>query len=112
MLAALLLALVAFVVIRGFVWPLVSIQFRLARNGKVAQQLVESLEARFPGAQFGGVASYEQEVIYILVRSRLGEGDRREVAKWLRQQKAEQKIAPRIELRFRDEGAGEDLVIR
>jgi hypothetical protein len=49
------------------------IQLRLSRNGKIANQLVEGLEAQFPESGFDGVASYEREIVYIHVHNRLDE---------------------------------------
>jgi hypothetical protein len=101
--------LIGFVVIVTFVWPLVSIQLRLSRNGKIAQQLVHSLEARFPGINFRGAANYEREVIYISVADRLDEATRLDVERWLREQKIEQKITPQIWLRFEGEDVYKQL---
>ena len=86
--------LLVILVIVSVIWPFVSIQLRLSRNGKIAHQLVESLEARFPGSQFGGAASYESEIIYITALNRFDEAERQDVETWLRKQQIEQKIAP------------------
>jgi hypothetical protein len=95
----------------GFVWPLVSIQLRLPRNGAIAHQLVDSLHVRYPGTGFRGVASYESEVVYIRVVGRLDEAKRQDVERWLRRQKAERQIAPVISLRFENDFEKE-IVIR
>ena len=88
-----LFALMIFVVL-GFAWPLVNIQLRLWRNGKIAQGLAQSLEARYPGIGFRGAASYKDEVVYVVVVNRLNPEDLDEVETWLRKAKREQKIAP------------------
>jgi hypothetical protein len=112
LLAIFVIALLAFVIIGGFIWPLVSIQLRLSRNGRIAHQLVESLQARFPKSEFGGAASYEREIIYIQVRNRLNQGERREIETWLREQKNEQKIAPQIWIRFLEDKEDNDIIIK
>jgi hypothetical protein len=99
----LLIALVVLGIVVFLVWPLVSIQLRLSRNGAIARQLVQSLQARFPGISFGGAASYESEVIYIHVADRVDEPTRRDIEQWLRGQKTEQKILPEVWLRFADD---------
>lgn len=93
-------AIVALVLFVGIGWPLISIQLRLWRNGAIAAQLVESLRARFPGAEFRGTASYEREVVYIHVVGGLDPDSRPEVEQWLRRLKSEQQIAPAIWLMF------------
>jgi hypothetical protein len=108
---AVLLVVLVFVVI-GFIVPMVSIQLRLSRNGKIARQLAESLTASFPGIRFYGAASYEKEVIYICVVNRLDEADRQEVERWVREQKAEQNIAPEIWIRFENEDLDKEIVVR
>jgi hypothetical protein len=90
------------------IWPLVTIQLRLSRNGAAARRLVESLHSRFPNVDFRGAASYEREVIYLTVFDHVDETIRREVEQWLRQEKIEQQIMPEIHLRFLDD-ASEDL---
>lgn len=99
-----LLALVLAVPLVTIVYPLVSIQLRLSRNGALARSLVESLNDRFPEAVFRGGASYEREVIYITALGRLEDSRRREVEQWLRDKKAEQRILPEIYLDFSNEG--------
>lgn len=103
-------ALVVLALFGGLVWPLVSIQLRLSRNGAIAARLVESLRTRFPGADFRGTASYEQEVIYVSVVGDLDPASRPDVGQWLRRLKAEQGIAPEIWLRFSDTGEGKDTI--
>jgi hypothetical protein len=95
----------------AFIGPLVSIQLRLARNGKIAHQLVQSLETRFPGIRVRGAASYEREVIYLSVGNHLDEAARTEVERWLREQKTEQTIAPQIWLRFEDDAFDQEIII-
>jgi hypothetical protein len=106
-----LIALMASVVI-GVGWPLASIQLRLSRNGKIAHQLVESLEAKFQGKNFRGAASYEREVIYIRVGNGLDDADREDVERWLRVQQIEQQIAPEIRLRFEKDDPDKEVIIR
>lgn len=93
-----------------FVWQIVSIQLRLSRNGAIAQRLVESLHARFPGVAFRGGASYESEVIYITVVELVDEATRGDVERWLRGQKIEQKIVPEIWLRFSDDTVDDNTI--
>jgi hypothetical protein len=106
-----LLAPLVFVIL-GVTWHLADIQLRISRNGKVAQQLVESLEARFPGIRFRGAVSYEREVIYISVVNRLDEADREEVERWLREQQIEHRITPQIWLRLESGDPDKVVVIR
>ncbi|CEF49246.1 unnamed protein product [uncultured bacterium] len=106
-----LLVLVA-VVVTGVTWPIVAGQLRLSRNGKIAHQLEELLEARFPGIGFRGAASYEREVIYISVVNRLADADREGVERWLRVQQIEQQIAPDIWLRFESDDPDKEVIIR
>jgi hypothetical protein len=86
----------AVVVVLGIILPFVQFQLRLSRNGKIAQQLVQSLEERFPAVAFRGGASYEQERIGIRVMSHLDGAGRQEVESWLRTQRIERKIAAEI----------------
>jgi hypothetical protein len=109
---ALPVMIVVLVLFAGLGWPLVGIQLRLWRNGAIAARLVESLRARFPGAEFRGIASYEREVIYIKVLGGLGPEGRPEVERWLRKLKGEQGIAPAIWLTFPDSSAEEKDAIR
>jgi hypothetical protein len=99
------LALVAVAVFVFVLWPAVSSQFRLSRNGASARQLVESLHASFPAVNFRGAASYEREVIYISVLERVDAPVRAEIEQWLRQEKQKRKIGLEIRLQF----AGDDL---
>ena len=98
------LAVVAVAVLVFLAWTPVSIQLRLSRNGAVAQRLVESLRARFPGVNFRGAASYEREVIYISVVDHVEEAIRSEVEQVLHQEKAEHCLEPEIRLRFVGDG--------
>src|SRR5262249_36329362 len=100
---SLLIVLVLSGLVMLLVWPLVSIQLRLSRNGAISRQLVQSLQAQFPGVSFSGAASYEREVIYILVAGQIDEPTRRDVEQWLRGCKTEQRILPEIWLRFDDD---------
>ncbi len=109
---ALAVMIVILVLSSGLWWPLAGIQLRLWRNGAIAARLVESLRARFPGANFRGIASYDREVIYIKVLGGLGPESRPEVERWLRTLKAEQGIAPAILLTFPDSSAEEKDAIR
>jgi hypothetical protein len=104
---ALPIAVVLLVLFVGFGWPLIDIQFRLWKNRAIAAQLVESLQTRFPGAEFRGIASYEREVVYILVGGGLDPKNRPDVEQWLRQLKVEKKVAPAIWLRY-PESMGEE----
>jgi hypothetical protein len=106
----LLMVLVVLVVVVFLVWPIVSIQLRLSRNGAIAHRLVESLHARFPGITFQGAASYEREIIYITVVNHVDEASRRDVEQWLREEKNEQKIVPEIWLRFSDDSVDDNTI--
>src|SRR4051794_20349285 len=76
------LAILVFVGAVG--WPLLSIQLRLLRNGAIASDLVELLHLRFPDAEFRGVASYDREVISIVVVSGLDPKDFPNVEQYVR----------------------------
>jgi|SRR5579884_1154999 len=103
---------VLILLIISLIWQYVEIDHRLSRNGKIARQLVEALEIRFPGSEFGGAASYEREIIYIHVRNHLDESKRQDVETWLRKQKNEQKIEPQIWLRFDQDTGDNDIIIK
>ena len=103
-------ALAFLAVLAFFAWQLWTIQDRLSRNGAIATQLVESLRARFPGADFGGAASYESEVVYITIWGGLDRAKRQDVEQWLRRLKVEQEIAPAIWLRFPGDRGDEDTI--
>jgi hypothetical protein len=98
---------VIFALIGAVAWPLISIQFRLWRNGAVATKLVTSLQARFPEGEFRGAASYQREVVYIRVLGGVRPECRPDVEQWLRRLKVEQEIAPSIWLLF-PEFSGEE----
>lgn len=100
---SLTILLVLLVIAAPFIWTLASIQLRLSRNGAIANRLVESLHARFPGLDIRGVASYEREVLYISVIGHVEEAPRQDIEQWLRGQKDEQKIAAVIWLRVLDD---------
>ena len=106
-----LLPALAILVIVSLIWQILGGPLRVDRNARLAHQLVESLENRFPGAEFGGAASYDGEVIYLTVINRLDAPERVEVETWLRNQKIEQKIAPRISLRFLVDKEENDIII-
>ena len=99
------LAVVAVGVLVFLIWPIVTIQLRLSRNGATARQLVESLHSRFPSVDFRGAASYEQEVIYITVFDRVDATLRHDAEQYLRSEKADRHIEPELLLRF----VGNDL---
>jgi|SRR5579871_236991 len=106
------LTILIIVIVASVVWQIVSIQLRLSRNRAIADRLVESLHSRFPDITFHGGPSYEREVIYININEHLDKATKREIEQWLRQQKAEQKIAPEIELRFSEDYVDESSPIR
>ncbi len=106
-----MLSAVAALVIVGLAWPVVDIELRLWRNGRIAQELIQALEVRFPGVGFRGAASYKDEVVYIMVVSHLDQSYRAQVEAWLRTAKGERSIAPQIRLRFVEDGLERDVVV-
>ncbi len=107
-----LLKVLITLVIIGVIWQFTEIQLRLTRNGKIAHHLVDALESRFPRSEFGGAASYESEIIYIHVRNHVTEAKRQDIEGWLREQKIEQRIAPRNCLRFLEDKEENDIMIK
>jgi hypothetical protein len=103
-------ALVILAILAWFAWPFVMIQLRLSRNGAIARQLAEALHTQFPEVEFRGVAAYNREVVYITVVGDLDEARRRDVEQCLRRLKAEQNIAPTVELRFSHRADDEDII--
>jgi hypothetical protein len=90
----------------ALLWPVVvfvSIQLRLRRNWPVSTQLAAELQERHPAVEFGGAASYKEEVIYVSVRGRLDEAGRRDVEEWLHARRRELRIGPKLLLRYLDE---------
>ena len=103
----LLLLIGVTVMVASVVVPLVAIHFRLSRNGAIAKQLAESMEAQFPGVEIRAAAAYNREEVYVIIVSESNERKRAEFERWLRNQKVEREIAPQIRLRFQgDEDNG------
>ena len=96
----LLLVALLLTIFLGFIWPVISIQLRLKRNGAIARQLKDALHAQFPAVNFRGTANYESEVVYIMVDEQVEETIRSKIEEWLRKEKTKQAIKPLIELRF------------
>ena len=91
------------VVILAFAWAVgvfVTIQLRLARNGAVAQAIVEALHNDYPGVRFRGGASYERETICISVVEGQDKLDREDLDRWLRAKRIDERIQPVIWLTF------------
>src|SRR5688572_22084733 len=82
---ALVFAIIAIVAM--FAIQIIGIQLRLWRNGDIGEQLVNSLQEKYPKATFRSAASYEKEVIYIFIRGGIDEKERPNIARWLREQK-------------------------
>ena len=81
-------------------WPIVSVPLRLSRNGAIAAGLVAALHADYPGVRFRGSASYEQEVIYISVVEGSDKIDRKDLERWLREKRIDERIEPVLWLTF------------
>lgn len=105
------IVIVVFGALMLLVWPLVSIQLRLSRNGAIVSRLVQSLHARYPGASFRGNTSYEREAIYITIMDGLKAVNRQDLEQWLRAQKSEQRIVPTILLRLSPDADDWDMII-
>jgi hypothetical protein len=106
---AILLAGVAVCLVISVAIPLVHIRERLHRNRPAAESLAASLASRYPGHRINGAASYETDVIYVLVWGQLDQSVRHEMRDWLADEKVRRGIFVRGLLRFEHPNSGDDI---